>query len=194
VAEGDLRLFIAVAAPPEAIAACATLIDGVRASVGDAAVRWVRPEGLHVTLRFLGATAPARVDGLVAAMAAAAEGEGPFDVGLAGAGAFPSLARPRTVWIGIVDGAPRLGALAGRLAAPLAELGWPPEGRPFRPHLTVGRTRSTEAPARTAAEAVARAARDWRVAFRAEAIRLYRSHLGSGLARYEVLAEVPLAG
>jgi 2'-5' RNA ligase len=193
VAEGDLRLFIAVPASPEAIAATVSLLDGVRATHSDA-VRWVRPEGLHVTLRFLGATPPARVGPLGAAIAAAARGEPPFEVALAGAGAFPDVRRPRTLWLGIAAGADRLAGLATRLEAPLAELGWAPEGRPFRPHLTVARTRSSDAATRATTDALVAAAADWRVTFRAEAVRLYRSRLGHGPARYEVVAEVALAG
>ena len=63
-----------------------------------------------------------------------------FQVALAGAGSFPDRKRPRTLWIGIDEGVESLAALVRNLDAPLEALGWPPEQRPFRPHLTIART------------------------------------------------------
>jgi RNA 2',3'-cyclic 3'-phosphodiesterase len=193
VPEGDLRLFVAVPIPPGTTRACERLIDGVRGSDVAGRLRWVRPDGLHLTLRFLGATAPTRVPDLEAALVAATEGFAAFDVALAGAGAFPSPRRPSTVWLGVAAGSAELEALARRLAPGLAGLGWPPETRPFRAHLTVARVPSPGPYAAAAVEALVDAAHDWRAPFRATSVVLYRSHLGGGPARYEAIAEAPLA-
>ena len=195
MAEGDLRLFIAVPLPPAALDAGRSLIEGVRDGTSVSGVRWVRPEGLHVTLRFLGWTAPGRVEPIGAAIESAIGDHAPFGVTLAGAGSFPEGKRPRTLWIGIREGADELADLARRLDAPLAALGWPPEGRPFRPHLTIARTDAAHGTdGVTVAGALADAARAWSVSFEASTVALYQSHLGSGAARYEAIAELPLTG
>ncbi|MES1239330.1 MAG: 2'-5' RNA ligase family protein, partial [Chloroflexota bacterium] len=96
-----LRLFFAVPVSDEARARVGALIDAVQGSVGDgsARIRWVRVDGLHLTLRFLGPTPEDRRPPLEAAADAIAASVAPFEVGLAGGGAFPSLARPRSLWI-----------------------------------------------------------------------------------------------
>ena len=127
MAEGDLRLFIAVPIPADALEACRGLIDGVRAQLSPPGVRWVRLDGLHVTLRFLGPTPDEKVEAIGSAVRAVAAASSAFDVRLAGAGAFPTPERPRALWLGVDDGAAALGELAERLDADLVALGWPPE-------------------------------------------------------------------
>ncbi len=191
--EGAHRLFVAVPVPPEALEACRALVDGVRASGAGTGARWVRMENLHLTLRFLGAAAPDRVPEIADAVRIVAAGRPSFEVALAGAGAFPSAARPRALWLGITEGAGALAAIAGALEAPLAGLGWPPDGRPFRPHLTVARTDAASiADGAAAAAALQGAATGWRVGFTAARVVLYRSHLGRGAPRYEEVAAVVL--
>lgn len=193
VAEGSERLFIAVPLPPPAVEACRELVDGVRAAVDPKGARWVRMDGLHVTLRFLGDTPSGNVPAVGAAMRAATERHGPFGVTLAGAGTFPSDRRPRTLWIGIERGAEELGALSQGLNAPLAALGWAPDARPFRPHLTVARTDAVRGNGGTVVgDVLADAAAGWSVSFDATSVVLFRSHLGSGAARYERVDEVEL--
>ena len=195
MAEGDQRLFIAVPIPDAAIDACRTLIDEVRSRTDPRGARWVRMDGLHVTLRFLGPTAPARIGSIEAAMHASAAGHGRFDIDLAGAGAFPEGRRPRALWLGIARGAEELASLVRDLDGPLAALGWPADSRPFRPHLTVARTDAVHGTGGAAvAGALTAAASGWNVSFRASSVCLFRSHLGTGAARYERIAQVELAG
>jgi 2'-5' RNA ligase len=190
---GEPRLFVAVPVPDAARDDCRRLLENVRAGPADRGARWVRVENLHLTLRFLGATPPERVDAVAAAVVDAVRGAAPFAITLAGAGAFPSAHRPRTLWLGIAEGAPGLAALAAGLEQPLAALGWPPETRPFRAHLTVARTDAAPiADAAAAAAALVRAADRWRTAFAADRVVLYRSHLGGGPPRYEPLATASL--
>ncbi len=193
MAEDPLRLFIAVPVPHAAKQACATLIDGVRGGPAGRAARWVRTENLHLTLRFLGATAVDLVPALADLVRAAAAGRGTFPVVLSGAGAFPSANRPRALWLGIADGAAELSAVARSLDAPLGVLGWPLDERGFRPHLTVARTDAASiADGAAVAAALTRAAADWRVGFTADRIVLYRSRLGRGAPRYEEVAAAAL--
>ncbi|HEX8024923.1 MAG TPA: 2'-5' RNA ligase family protein, partial [Candidatus Limnocylindrales bacterium] len=83
------------------------VMDRVQASVGDgrARIRWVRVDGLHLTLRFLGPTPSARIAGLEATLDRLAAATAPFDVTISRAGAFPNPSRPRTLWLGIEAGA-----------------------------------------------------------------------------------------
>ncbi len=193
------RLFIAVPLPAEARAAIETLVAGVRVAPEPAPgerrdphdVRWVRMDGLHVTLRFLGPTDPARIPDLKAAVDAAAAGVGPFELGLAGAGAFPSPARPRVLWLGLERGLAPLNELTGRLAGSLAAHGWAHDDRPVRPHLTLARSDGVAAGSRVAAGLVAAAAAlDLR--WVADRIVLFESQTGGGPARYLPIHAVPL--
>ncbi len=193
--DGALRLFVAVPVPPSALEACRQLIETARERVDGRAARWVRTENLHLTLRFLGATSPELVPDVTAAMTVVADGTSPFDVTLTGAGSFPADRRPRALWIGIRQGADELAAAALGLDAGLIPLGWSPEVRPFRPHLTVARTdAASSVDAIAAADGLRAAAAQWRIDFRAEQLVLYRSHLGGGPPRYEALETLALRG
>jgi len=124
-----------------------------------------------------------------------AEAAREFEVVLTGAGAFPSTIRPRVLWVGVGRGAAELGGLAERLAATLADLGWEPEARPFRPHLTVARTDAVpHRDGQRVAEELRRRGSSWSSAFRSDRLVLFRSHLGGGPARYEPLASAVFRG
>ena len=102
------RLFIAVPLPAGAVEAVARVVDSVRAMPlpdGSRDVRWVRLDGLHLTLRFLGPTPEDRVGQTSAAMASVAARTLPSMGQLAGSGVFPLTGMPRTLWIGVVEGA-----------------------------------------------------------------------------------------
>jgi 2'-5' RNA ligase len=195
VGAGSLRLFIAVPLPLGAAAAVGGIIDSVGEAGRVRGIRWVQAEGLHLTLRFLGAAGPDAVAPIAAALEMQAAATRPFEVVLHGAGAFPTPSRPRVLWLGIAAGAPELSALAGGLDAPLGRAGWPLPTRPFRAHLTVARTDAApyDAGAAAAQALIERAAgNDTR--FIADRIVLFRSHLGRGPARYQPLAEALLGG
>jgi 2'-5' RNA ligase len=166
------------------------LIARVQAAVGDgtARIRWVRVDGLHLTLRFLGPTPAERQPALEDAADAVASAAEPFEVGLAGGGAFPSLARPRSLWVGVPDGGDRPAALADALTRAAVEGGPPLDTRPSAPHLTIGRADGVrQAP--MAAQLLEEAAEDLDVRFTADRIVLFQSLLGGGPARYEPLHE-----
>lgn len=187
------RLFVALPVPAAVGEAVAELVAGVRSAADPALrdVRWVRLDSLHVTLRFLGPTDPALEAAVVAAVDRTAARTASFEVAITGAGAFPSVARPRALWLGIDDGAEELAAAAAALGEELAGAGWVPDERPFRAHLTLARSdgvRAGPAVARRLIEAAA----GFRQTFRVEAMGLYESQSGGGPARYLRLHEARL--
>ncbi len=114
-----------------------------RLEAAGAKVRWIRPGNLHFTLRFLGEITPAQVALAKVATREAVNGIAPFTISLRSLGAFPSFQRPQVVWIGVEEGAQELQALADRVQARLLHHRFPPEDRPFRPHLTLARIRDS---------------------------------------------------
>ena len=179
-----IRAFIAIALPDEALADCVALIESARSRHPTSAVKWVRPEGLHMTLRFLGAVELDRLSATREAVDQAASTADPFSVTLTDAGAFPSARRPRTLWLGVGDGAATVSALAATLEDRLSDAGWPRESRPFRSHLTVARADQSPDAASLAGLLVGLAG-DWRTTFRVDRLILFRSLLGRGSAVYE---------
>jgi 2'-5' RNA ligase len=160
----------------------AAVRDSVASSPGRD-VRWVRLDGLHVTIRFLGATPIGRVPELAEACRATGAAVRRFDVAVSGAGAFPSEARPRAIWLGIGAGGDRLFELATELDRRLDPLGWSPQDRPFRAHLTLARSDGVRAgPTVTRALMAAIAGRV--LPFQAAELVLFESQTGGGRATY----------
>lgn len=114
---------------------------------GDADVKWVEPQNLHLTLKFLGDAEDSRLAALTEALRAAVRPHLPFTITIQGIGAFPNAQHPRIIWVGIAEGAPALIALAASVDRACAKLGFPKDVRPFAPHLTIGRLRQAEAAA-----------------------------------------------
>ena len=104
--------------------------------------RWVTPDHIHLTLRFLGNVPEASVASLCQAMEHASQGQTAFPLRARTLGCFPHPTRPRVLWVGLDDPSQALGRLNERLTAALTPLGFPPEDRPFHPHLTLARVQS----------------------------------------------------
>jgi 2'-5' RNA ligase len=187
------RLFVAVPAPAEIREAVSGLVDTVRAAADPEKrdVRWVRLGGLHLTLRFLGPTEEDRIAGVARAVDLAAAAIHPFDIAIGGAGAFPSVMRPRALWLGVTAGTAELDAAARALDDGLADGGWPRDDRPYRPHLTLARSDGVKTGPEVARRLIA-AAVSFEVTFRAESLTLFESISGGGPARYEPLHEARL--
>ncbi len=193
------RLFVAVPLGEEARASVERLAEEVQANAEAAAraqrspVRWVRMDGLHVTLRFLGPTPAARIAELSAIVDHAAALVAPFHVSIRGSGAFPSARRPRTLWLGIDHGSAQLADLARRFDEGLAKSGWPVDDRVFRAHLTLARADGRrEGP--VVADLLAERAAAFEAQFPADRLVLFESVTGGGPARYVVHHEASLAG
>jgi 2'-5' RNA ligase len=134
------RIFVAVALAPDLCESVA----GVRNFLGPAAdrFRWVQPQNLHLTLRFLGSITETQTARVAEAAREIAASVPPFSITLAQLGAFPSARSPRVLWVGVTGGADRLTGVAEALEAALRRRKFPAEPRPFTPHLTVARVRS----------------------------------------------------
>src|SRR5947207_10970042 len=138
-----MRCFIAIDLPPDIKAEISRQQAALRAALAQAPARdqkinWTRPDGIHLTLKFLGETD--RVNEVTEAL----QGIGPFEkfsVEVKGFGFFPDARRPRVLWTGI-DAPPALGELASRVETAMEKMGFPPEGRAFAPHLTLARFKS----------------------------------------------------
>jgi 2'-5' RNA ligase len=181
------RLFVAVPLPDDAAETVRSIVDEVRADPlpeGARDVRWVRLDGLHLTLRFLGPTPPDRVEPTAAAVqAVAGSAAGPIDLELGGAGTFPPRGRPRALWIGIVSGADALGQLAAATQDALVAAGWERDERPFRAHLTIARSDGVAAGI-LVAERLEKVMADRRIAAPIDRLGLFESVTGGGPARY----------
>ena len=191
------RLFVAVPLSDAATEEVVGIVEDVRSMPlppGARDVRWVRLDGLLLTLRFLGPTPPEQVEPTAKAVArAAASAPGRFDLELVGTGTFPSGPRPRTLWIGLGNGTDELAALARGSEDALEEVGWRREERPFRAHLTLARSDGVGVGS-LVADRLAAAMAERRIRSTVDALGLFESITGGGPARYPPVALYPLAG
>jgi 2'-5' RNA ligase len=132
-----MRLFIAIELPDELKQAIARVQDQLKA--GGANANWTRPEGVHLTLKFLGEVEEARAPLIVQALSGAARGIGRLSLSVAGAGAFPNVKVPRVLWLGMTGDVDKLSVLQGAVEDTMAALGFAREERTFSPHLTLAR-------------------------------------------------------
>jgi RNA 2',3'-cyclic 3'-phosphodiesterase len=186
------RLFVALPVPPAVRSRLASLQE----DLGGAGlpVRWSRREGLHLTLVFIGERPVQDVSRAEGALRRAARERAPFALTLAGLGGFPGLARPRVLWAGVGGDREALNALQASVARELRAAGVPFESRPYRAHVTLGRTTGAlDAAGVAALEAAARAASDtpWG-AWPASEAHLMESRLQPGGAIYTALVRAPL--
>lgn len=135
-----LRLFWAVNLPDSVKAELGKLVEKLRISNADA--KWVEEHNLHLTLQFLGEVERHRIPDINAAVKAAVSHLEPFCLSLGGLGAFPNFNRPRVLWVGLGGELDKITDLHSRVSQALTTIGFAPEERPFRPHLTLTRFRS----------------------------------------------------
>jgi RNA 2',3'-cyclic 3'-phosphodiesterase len=134
-----LRTFTAVEITKAIRARAEELINSLAGTSAD--VKWVEPHNLHLTLKFLGDVHEREIAAVCAAVAHGAAKVEPFEVEVRRAGAFPTAARPRTLWLGVAAGTEPIITLHDRVEAELAKLGYREEHRRFQAHLTIGRVR-----------------------------------------------------
>jgi 2'-5' RNA ligase len=196
------RLFLAVPLPEPVRETVAAEIDELARE--DWPVRWVNPDGAHLTLHFLGEVEPERAELLRLGLPAVVARHPAFELRTSRLGVFPNLRRPRVIWLGLYGPAHRLESLQRDLGAALAELDFPVGDEPFQPHITLGRVRNSGTPAmplRALPDAIRRRifddARNDFIAppsrpLPVREVHLVRSHLGREGARYETIARFPL--
>jgi RNA 2',3'-cyclic 3'-phosphodiesterase len=199
VTESQVRAFVAVELPDEIRAALTdirgTLSERVARAGVDRGVRWTDPAGVHLTLKFLGATSPPLLPDIERRLAEALVGQPRFSIELSGIGAFPNLRSPRVLWVGLGGDVESLAVAQRLVEAAISPLGFPTEARPFSPHLTLARLNDWVTPPdrQVIGEIVARQRWRWQGRFEVTEISLMRSELVRGGARYTQLLDLPLA-
>jgi 2'-5' RNA ligase len=133
------RLFVAIFPPAEIVASLRETVADLAEGMPQRAIRWTRPEQIHLTLNFLGAIEIERISEITSALRSACNGFWQHKVRVAGLGCFPSQDRPKIIWAGLVGDQQLLANLKTSIDARLAECGCIGEERPFHPHLTIGR-------------------------------------------------------
>jgi 2'-5' RNA ligase len=134
-----IRSFVAIELSEEAIGALDRVQRGLKKEAPRDAVRWSRPESIHLTLQFLGDVASERIGAISEALRGVCAGQGPFVMEMRDLGVFPNPRRPRVIWVGISEPSGALAALQKGVSQALEPLGFEPEQRAFTPHLTLGR-------------------------------------------------------
>jgi 2'-5' RNA ligase len=152
-----MRLFVALEIPSAVRENLAALLKSLRAVSPQ--TRWVRPENLHVTLKFIGEVAEARLAAIRSALAGV-RSEQPVTLEFRGLGFFPNEKHPRVFWAGI-EASPNLKTLASDIDHATEKLGIPPEKRPFSPHLTLARFEAPRLPKKLRAEIQGNATRQF---------------------------------
>jgi 2'-5' RNA ligase len=184
-----IRTFIAFALPEHVISDLGRVQDGLKAAGIKA--RWVRVQGIHLTLKFLGNIELDQVDPVAAKMAEAARESGPLLLGAKGVGVFPNIRRPRVIWAGLSGDLAQLADLQRHIDAALSEIGFAREKRSFKGHLTMGRFKG-----RTDSRRMAQALEEFfgfeTQTFTARQLVLFKSQLEPTGAVYSQLKTVPL--
>lgn len=189
-----LRLFIAIELPETIHANIAHAMATLQKATPRHAIRWVPPENLHLTLKFLGTTPEDQIENVGQALGKAIEGQPAFLVDIEGSGCFPDYRRPRVIWLGLKDSSMQLSPLRNAVEALVAPLGFPTDVRPFSPHLTLGRVKD-----RTSFETLAQIGKGVQnqhighiASWPCHAVSLMQSDLQPSGAVYTQLAHYPL--
>ena len=184
-----IRSFIAFALPDDIKSALGRVQEGLQSSGLKA--KWVRLQGIHLTLKFLGNIEFDQIDAVAAKMDRAVRGFGPLLLGAKGVGVFPNVRRPRVIWAGLDGDLEQLGNLQRNLDAALSEIGFAREKRSFKGHLTMGRFKG-RMDSRRVAQALEKFAGFETQTFTAQHLILFKSQLESTGAVYSQLKQVPL--
>jgi 2'-5' RNA ligase len=192
----QIRTFIAIELDETINAALTDLQEQLKTKVPRDSVRWVRPEGIHLTLKFLGDVPVNRIEEIEQALTRACAGFPVFSLSVEGLGCFPNPRRPRVVWVGVQEESGTLKRLQKAVEDGMAKLGFAPEGRKFHAHLTLGRTqrRASSGDVRRLGQLV----EDTKIGelgrMEARAVSLIKSDLRPTGAVYTQLAEARLGG
>ena len=188
-----IRVFIALELSSSVLGKATEMIRVLRGS--GAEVNWVNPRQLHLTLKFLGDVPETETPEICNVVAQAAQAIEPFEISFRGLGAFPSLAKPRTLWLGLAEGQEALAELNTAIETALyQELGYPLERQRFTPHLTLGRVRPSLAEAEESLRSLieSHAQYDADLTVVEEAV-VFASYPRAGGFEYNALGRAPLA-
>jgi RNA 2',3'-cyclic 3'-phosphodiesterase len=190
-----MRCFLAVELPVLLQDAIRSAISDARGAIGTELVRWIPVQNIHLTLKFLGDTAPSSQVQIEAALRAEVPQYKPFTVELQGLGAFPSVKRARVLWIGL-NAPASLASLQHELDVATRRLGYVSEEREFSPHLTIGRVRQNASTAhlQRIRDVLERTSMGRLGTLAVEAVHLYKSELLPSGSVYSKLCTVHLGG
>jgi len=190
-----LRTFIAIELDEPLRIALARVQEKFKRQVPPGSVKWVAPDGIHLTLKFLGDTPRSRIPEITAALRAACADFAAFEFSVEGRGCFPNFRRPRVIWVAVREKGQTLARLQAAVEKHVAPLGWPTEERAFSPHLTLGRVAKGASSQIEAAvgQVVERSVVEQIGAQRVTAVSLIQSDLRPTGAFYTPLVSVPLA-
>jgi RNA 2',3'-cyclic 3'-phosphodiesterase len=184
-----IRAFIAADLSPEIIDKICLTVEGLKPRIG--AIRWLPKTNLHLTIKFLGDIESSQVESIGKALQVELKLFPRCTISAKGLGVFPDLRRPKIFWVGLIGD--ELTTLAAKVESTLLPLGFAPEQRAFTPHLTIGRWRQSDRPAKTLQQELEK----WRNfefgTCALEQIILFESLLKPEGATYYKLATVPLA-
>jgi len=188
-----IRAFIAIELPGQIKAALSQIQENLKAN-RSASVKWVNPESIHLTLKFLGNVDEAEIPAIKKSLSEAVIGVTPFSLELGEPGTFPNCQVPNVVWVGVGGEIETLRTLHNNIDRILTPLGFPPEKRAFSPHLTLGRVRDESLPAekRRLGGNVTALKTEEKFSFKVESVNLMRSILAREGAIYSCLASFAL--
>jgi RNA 2',3'-cyclic 3'-phosphodiesterase len=183
-----VRAFIAIEIPPAIHTQLDKISKDLQGQTKTRAIHWVPANNIHLTLKFLGEVSSANLEHVTKIMSGEAARYSPFEIQVGGIGAFPSVRRPRVIWVGI-ESPPLLKSIQKGLEAETLRLGYVAEERDFSPHLTLARISHNVTPEelRTISEVMVRYKVGNLGAFRVESVRLFKSDLLPGGAVYTPL-------
>jgi len=136
-----MRTFIAIELPQEIRDFLSQLQEELKSSQAD--VKWVKPENIHLTLKFLGEVDDRKLDKIIEIIEDTTRGKNKFQMRISSLGAFPKIDFPRVIWVGVDIGDKEAKGIAEELEEKLAKIAIPKENRPFSSHITIGRMRSS---------------------------------------------------
>jgi 2'-5' RNA ligase len=184
-----IRSFLAIELPKSILEKIDEVQGDLRSTHAD--VRWVNPEKIHLTLKFFGNVEESRIDSIFKSIEEPIQNTLPFSLKARGIGAFPSLRNPRVIWMGLVEGREILTALQKQIETRLEKIGFEPEDRPFHPHLTLGRMKSSRGKEELA-EKMEKHKEGEFGDFKVERVVLFRSDLRPSGPIYTPLGDVKL--
>ncbi len=193
--EKQIRSFIAIPVPSEGIQALEQVVQDFDPKIGRD-VPWVRPEGTHLTLKFMGNIPTGMVDKVLKALPSVTVKFSPFELGITGLGAFLNLRNPRVLWAGLAGDLDELSKLQLAVDDAVGDLGLPKEQRSFSPHLTLRRVRreASEARLRKIAEVVAEGELASTPGWTATTVNLMRTELDPAGSRHYLVGTANIGG